>query len=230
MLKAAAPAEVDVALGSSSRVVVEEWHGRAFGDPVHAMEAYLAAFRTALSGQSTQHSGVGWHSRGFRLNVEPPGAVEIIVAALGDRMLTYAGSAADGVVINLVTPSIVPAMRERIAAGARIAGRREPRLVTWLVAGSPEYGLPRVARMLGAYAGASGYRERLSQGGLLEMVLEEPESVARELGAFTMHALDDRIDEFRSAGVDEVAVVVSGADPIAHEIVERLVAVDGRGT
>lgn len=230
VLKEHAPAGVAVALGSSSRTVVEEWHGRSSGDPVSAMEAYLPAFRTALSGQHTDHSGVGWQSRGFRLNVDPPGSVEIIVAALGDRMLQYAGTAADGVVINLVTPDIIPAMRRRILAGAEAAGRADPpRLIAWLVAGSTAHALPRVAGMLGAYTTAPGYRERLSQAGVLKDLDNDPESAALELGAFGLDPLRKRIDQFHAAGIDEVAVVVSGADPLASDIVDLLTSVGGKG-
>lgn len=230
VLEEHAPANVSVALGSSSRTVVEEWHGRSSGDPVSAMEAYLPAFRTALSGQHTDHSGVGWQSRGFRLNVDPPGPVEIIVAALGDRMLQYAGKAADGVVINLVTPDIIPPMRKRIMAGAEDAGRAEaPRLIAWLVAGSTEHALPRVARMLGAYTTAPGYRRRLYQAGVLEGIDDDPESAAVEVGAFGLDPLRERIDQFHAAGIDELAVVVSGADPLASDIVELLTSVGSKG-
>lgn len=210
---------VGVALGTSSPTVVEDWHGRTLGDPVEAMRAYLPALEAALVGSTTDHRGIGWQSRGFKLNIDPPGRLQLTLAALGDRMLRFAGAHADRVVINLVTSQIAEEMAVLVDDGADSAKRTRPRISAWLVAGSVDYALPRMASMLGVYANAPGYRMRLEQAGLLETTKTAPSKAAHSLGGFGMDSLAQRYHEMTAAGIDEIALVVSGADPLAERVV-----------
>lgn len=221
-LRQFATGRLGIALGTSSKVIVEQWHGGRVGNPVAAMEAYLPALESATEGAKTDHFGVGWTSQGFRLNVPPPGRPHVTIAALGHRMLGLAGRHADRVVVNLVTPGMLKQMKEVVANGAAGAGRRTPPLVVWILAGSPEYAGVRAAAMLPAYLTAAGYRHRLDEMHMTDIVESDPRRAVAELGILNVDTLDARLEGFIEAGADEVAVVLSGGDPASGEWIERL--------
>lgn len=213
---------IGVALGTSSRTIVEDWHGQTFANPVAAVEAYLPALKAASRGEKTDHSGPGWRSHGFKLNVPPPGRPHLTLAALGDRMLGAAGALADRVVVNLVTPELLARMKAVVDEGAAGAGRPPPPIAVWVLAGSSGYAGERAGAILPAYPKASGYRERLDEMAMSEILESEPRRAAAELGTFDLEILDDRLARFVEAGADEVALVMSGADPAAGQWIERL--------
>jgi alkanesulfonate monooxygenase SsuD/methylene tetrahydromethanopterin reductase-like flavin-dependent oxidoreductase (luciferase family) len=221
-LQVFAEGRLGVALGTSSRAIVEQWHGREFPEPVAAMEAYLPALAAAAGGEKTDHSGPGWSTRGFKLNVAPPGLPHISIAALGNRMLCLAGALADRVVVNLVTPGMVSNMKEVVARGSSAAGRPTPPLVVWVIAGSTGYADERAGAMLPAYLSAAGYRQRLEEMSMVETFRSNPRQAVAELGMLNPDEIDDRLDQFLEAGADEVAFVISGGDPGGPAWIDRL--------
>lgn len=212
--------EVGVALGASTPTIVEEWHGGDASRPLADMEAYVPALRSIATGERSAHSGPGWSSHGFKLMVPPLRRLEISVAALGERMLGLAGAIADRVVVNLVPPSLLPRLTETVAAAAESRGRRMPAMVSWLMAGTKDHALGRASRLLTAYFTAPGYSDRLRQSGVSS---ETPEEAANHLGAFSRGALVEKLEMYSQAGADEVALVVSGADPGAADLLEAAV-------
>jgi probable F420-dependent oxidoreductase len=214
---AAGTGSVVLALGASSPAIVERWHGRDFTHPVEAMRAYVPAVRTLAAGGRGEHDGVGWHTHGFRLSVDGLPALPVWVAALGPRMLRLAGEVADAVVVNLVPTTALPELRAYVEAGAIKAGRQAPPIIVWVAVGSTRYSGDRLRRLLPGYLQAPGYRRRLEAAGVV---------VDRGLEAVTAlgepAAVRDRVKEYAEAGADEIAVVVSGADPAAAQILAAL--------
>lgn len=103
----------------------EEWR-RSFGvDDIPAialMRDYLVTLRRLLAGESVSHEGKAVRLRGVQIGVKAP-PVPLYLGALGPQMLRLAGEAADGAALNWSTPEQVAWSRERIAEGARRAGR-----------------------------------------------------------------------------------------------------------
>jgi len=73
---------VNVALGSSSPVVVEQWHGRRREHTALALAESAAAVRTLLAGGKAELDGEVIRTRGFRLRTRAPGT-PLTIAALG---------------------------------------------------------------------------------------------------------------------------------------------------
>ena len=90
-----APARLDVALGVSSPMLVEGWHGVPFERPVDRMVGLLTGLRSAFAGERL--------ANGFRLDLPPEIAPRLILASTGPRMLREAGPLADGVMVNWCT-------------------------------------------------------------------------------------------------------------------------------
>jgi 5,10-methylenetetrahydromethanopterin reductase len=84
---------------------------------VRGLEATVRALRALLAGERAGADGFGIRFAG---GLPPP----VYVVATGPRALEVAGRVADGVVLNVGThPAVLGAARERVAAGARAAGR-----------------------------------------------------------------------------------------------------------
>ena len=95
---------VGVALGTSNRTVVEDWHGRSRAGSGAALEESARAVATLLAGRRMESAGAG---DGYRLRLSAPEG-PLTVAALGDRAVATAAAYADRMVINLVTPRASP--------------------------------------------------------------------------------------------------------------------------
>ena len=83
------------------------------------------------------------------------------MAAFGPAMTRVAARHADQVVLNLVPPEHVRAVRATIDAEAHAAGRTPPELAVWVPA-ALEPGPParaQLAAQLAIYLGAPGYGE-----------------------------------------------------------------------
>jgi 5,10-methylenetetrahydromethanopterin reductase len=103
-------------------------HGLAEHGPIALMRDYLTVLRQLLSGQVVDYDGRTLQLHGARLEIRAP-AVPLYVGALGPQMLRLTGELADGASLNWCTPEQVAWSRERVAEGARAAGR-DPRDIT----------------------------------------------------------------------------------------------------
>lgn len=92
--------------------------------------------------------------------------VRIGVAAVGPRMLRLAGRVADVVLINWATPARLVESRERIAAGARQAGRDVPRVAAYVRVAVGDGATERLAGEMSRYAarGLAYARQFAEQG------------------------------------------------------------------
>jgi probable F420-dependent oxidoreductase len=229
---------VDVALGCSSPMIVSGWHDRPWTGLAPRMRETVRALRTILDGERADVDGEHGRAHGFRLRAPQPDA-SITIAAFGPAMTRVAARYADEVVLNLVTPDHVAAVRARIDEHAAAIGRPTPRLAVW-VAGALNPGQPALAQLAGqlaVYLAAPGYGELFTELGFGELVgrarsgarrseliaevpLELTEQVAAVGGAAEIAA---RIGAYHDAGADHVGVVPSTAeDPAGRGLLTAL--------
>lgn len=92
--------------------------------PIALMRDYLATLRGLLAGERVDYTGKTVTLRGVQLDWtwERP-KVPVMLGALGPQMLRLAGEASDGAALNWCTPEQIAWSRERVAEGARKAGR-----------------------------------------------------------------------------------------------------------
>ena len=226
---------VNVALGSSSPVVVEQWHGRRQERTALALAESAAAVRTLLAGGKADVRGEVIRTRGFRLRTRAPGT-PLTIAAFGRGAVRAAARHADRMVINLVTPKSAARLVQMLHDECRVAGRPVPPVAVWLAAvAAPDGGVPdaqaleQLRRGLVAYLSAPGYAEMFAEAGFEDVVrLARTGPRPGELLAATPaelvghvsltgdeQAVRTRLAEYADAGVDEVALVPgsSEADP-----------------
>ena len=223
---------VNVALGSSSPVVVEQWHGRRQERTALALAESAAAVRTLLAGGKADVHGEVISTRGFRLRTRAPGT-PLTIAAFGRGAVRAAARQADRMVINLVTPKSAARLVQMLHDECRVAGRPVPPVAVWLAAvavpdgGAPDaQALEQLRRGLVAYLSAPGYGEMFAEAGFEDVVRfartgprpgELLAAIPAELiGHVSLtgdeRAVRARLAEYADAGVDEVALVPGSSD------------------
>lgn len=230
---------VNVALGSSSPVVVEQWHGRRQERTALALAESATAVRTLLAGGKADVRGQVISTRGFRLRTRAPGT-PLTIAAFARGAVKAAARHADRMVINLVTPKSAARLVQMLHDECRAAGRPVPPVAVWLAAvvspaaagagaaaeGPALASTEQLRRGLVAYMSAPGYGEMFAEAGFGDVVRfartrpHPGELLAAIPAELTGHvslvgdrrAVRARLAEYTSAGVDEVALVPGSSD------------------
>lgn len=223
---------VNVALGSSSPVVVEQWHGRRQERTALALAESATAVRALLDGGKADVRGEVISTRGFRLRTRAPGT-PLTIAAFGRGAVKAAARHADRMVINLVTPKSAARLVQMLHDECRAAGRPVPQVAVWLAtvvdpseAGPVAESVEQLRRGLVAYLSAPGYGEMFTEAGFGDVVRfartrpHPGELLAAIPAELTGHvslvgdqrAVRARLAEYASAGVDEVALVPGSSD------------------
>lgn len=217
---------VGVALGTSSKRVVEGVHGVPRVRPAAAMEASAAAVRGFLHGEPGEPVVPG---SAFPRRLQPPGG-PLTVAAFGDRAIATAAAHSDRMLLDIVSPEQVRTLRAKLTAAAERAGRTPPVLASWLPAAvdpEPE-SLAQVLRSIAGYLTVPGYGDMFEAAGFGEAVElartgADPGTLVRALPAAAadmvglvgdLDAVRARVGEYAEAGLDEIALVPATAgDP-----------------
>ena len=112
-------------LGTSGRIVVEEWHGVKYDKPLERTREYVDIIRTILSGERLDHRGEFFTLGRFRLPFSPVQArIPIYIASLGPRNLALTGEVADGWLPTNVHLDHLPEMKDQVKVAASKAGRK----------------------------------------------------------------------------------------------------------
>ena len=223
---------VELAVGASTPVLVDQWHGRTWRRSVSTLRETVQALRPLLAGEKSSFAGAHARSHGFRLRVAPPGST-ITVAAFGQASVAVAGQLADRMVINLVTPLQAERLRGMLDSAAEDAGRPSPPLAAWVMAAvdPTEQTYAQARQALVAYLAAPGYGEMFAEAGFGDLVAEAragahpralfaaiPAELIEAVGAFgDLAAVRQRMGQYRAAGVDNIAIVPATAGDPAGE-------------
>ena len=89
-------------LGTSTSVIVEDWHGRPWGKPLAGTREYVSLVRQLLAGERVTAEGA-FPMRRSSLARRSQGSIPIYLGALNDGMLRLAAEIADGVILNFVS-------------------------------------------------------------------------------------------------------------------------------
>jgi alkanesulfonate monooxygenase SsuD/methylene tetrahydromethanopterin reductase-like flavin-dependent oxidoreductase (luciferase family) len=138
-------------VGVSTAPIVEGWHGAPWQPGVGETRDRLRALRRVLDGER----------RGsFRLAAPPGERVEVLLGALGPRMVEIGQHDADGVICNLTPPDHLPPSDD----GART--------YAYLWVAADQAGMRAARRDLVAYATAGPYARHFRRLGFGEVVDE----------------------------------------------------------
>ena len=160
-----APGRVEVGIGSSSEVIVQQWNDMPFERPYSRVRDTLRFLRKALAGEKVDEAFDTFEVRAFRQLRLPEVPPRIYVAALKGEMLKLAGREADGAVVNWLSPEDVKLVAREVTAGAAGAAgtgqRALPDIVArlYVVPSEDRATVMRIGRMaMGAYMSVPVYR------------------------------------------------------------------------
>lgn len=214
---------VNVAVGTSSPLVVEDWHGRSRARAATALREAVRALRPLLDGGRSDFAGECLSSRGYRLRLPAPRS-ELSVAAFGACAVRTAATA-DRMVLNLVTP----ASAARLVADLRTASEEPPpRVAAWVTAAVDpgREAVDRMRRGIVGYLAAPGYGEMFAEAGFgdvvefartrphpRELLAAVPDGLLESVALLgDVGTVRERLDAYAEAGVDEVALVPAATD------------------
>jgi probable F420-dependent oxidoreductase len=224
---------VSVALGTSSPVVVEEWHGRSRSRSARALAESARAVRSLLDGEKADVPGEVVGTRGYRLRLPAPRS-ELVVAAFGTHAIRTAAAVADRMVLNLVDPPTAGALVATLAEEAARLGRTPPRVAVWAPAAIDvgPVAFDQLRRGVVGYLAAPGYAEMFERAGFADVVAlararphprdllaAVPDELVTTIGVVgPQDEAHRRIREYARHGVDDVVLVPSAtdADPAAQ--------------
>ncbi len=105
-------------LGSSSKAIVENWHGMEFAEPLSRMKEYVKIIQKVLSGQKVDYDGKFFHLKDFTILINPRRKnIPIYLAAINKKMIDLTWDVADGVIFYLqpidVLRKIISSMQKK---------------------------------------------------------------------------------------------------------------------
>lgn len=220
---------VGLALGASSTVVVEEWHGRERARTARHLAETAQIVRGLLDGEKVEFQGEMARCSGYRLRLDAPRS-PLTIAAFGPAAVKVAARHADRMLLNMVTPESLALLRRQMEAAAAEAGREPPTLAVWLCLGiDPDRAtVEQLLRAVVGYLAAPGYAEMISAAGFAELVdfartrphprellAAMPDHLASTIGLVgTREQIAGRIEAYRAAGADEICLVpATASDP-----------------
>jgi 5,10-methylenetetrahydromethanopterin reductase len=89
-------------LGTSSKTIVNDWHGLEFTHHTKRMREYVEIIRLVISGNKVNYQGELFQLRNFSLLIQPVRRqIPIYLAAINQKMVELAWDIADGVIFYL---------------------------------------------------------------------------------------------------------------------------------
>ena len=108
-------------LGTSTKSIVEQFHGKKFVNPVQRMKEYIEIIRLALTGKKINYSGKLLSLENFSLLIKPPRSnIPIYLAAVNQKMTNLAWEIGDGVIFYLRPKNEIKSTLEIMQKNRRI--------------------------------------------------------------------------------------------------------------
>ena len=151
-------------LGSSSKPIVEQFHGEKFVKPVQRMKEYVEIIRLILSGRKINYSGDIFSLENFSLLVKPPrNNIPIYLAAINEKMVNLAWEIGDGVIFYLRPKTEIKSTLEIMQKERKIDSTLQ---IITCVHNDSEKAIERAKKTLAFYISVGGiYREFLADNG-----------------------------------------------------------------
>jgi len=151
-------------LGTSTRPLIEDFHGDKFEKPVKRMKEYVDIIRLILTGKTINYSGEIFSLKGFSLLIRPPrNTIPIYLAAVNQKMVELAWKIADGVIFYLRPKNEIKSTLAKMQNRKKIDTTLQ---IITCVHEDPEKAIIRAKKTIAFYVSVGKiYREFLSLNG-----------------------------------------------------------------
>ncbi|WP_254543967.1 TIGR04024 family LLM class F420-dependent oxidoreductase [Halomarina pelagica] len=213
-------------LGPSGPIVIENWHGVDYGNPLRRTRETVDVVKRVLSGEEVEYDGEYFDLSGFRLRCTPPDPVPPVeVAGMGPKAVELAGRFADGWHALMLTADGIADRVEDLERGAEKGERdsddvRVTLALTCAALPDRERARELVRQHTAFYVGGMGtfYRDNLARQGYEETARAVYDAWQDGDRAAAMAAVDDDL-------LDSLAV--AGTPDEAGERLAEFEAIDG---
>jgi 5,10-methylenetetrahydromethanopterin reductase len=210
--QAASKGRFTLGIGLSHKMVIENMFGLPYKRHLAHMREYMAVMKPILQGEPVKHRGDEYNVN-MEIAVEGASPVPVVLAALGPKMLDFAGRESQGTVTwmaghKALSEHVVP----RITTAAKDAGRPAPRVIAGVplaITDDTAGALEIAAKVFAVYRDLPAYRAMLDRGGL-----GEPPEVALIGSTATV---SDSLKRLEDIGVTDLCAFVFNADDGAYE-------------
>ena len=227
-----------IALGASSLVVVEEWHGRKRERTATHMDESARIVRALLTGEKADLQGELAACKGYRLRLDATHS-PITIAAFSPAAVRVAARRADRMLLNMVTPQSLAELKQQLQDAALQAGRPTPRVAVWLpTAIDPNReSIDQLKRGIVGYLAAPGYGEMMAAAGFEDLVkyarsrphprdllAAMPDELIAAIGLLGSESeVSAQLAEYADAGADQICIVPATAgDEMASKTLAAL--------
>jgi alkanesulfonate monooxygenase SsuD/methylene tetrahydromethanopterin reductase-like flavin-dependent oxidoreductase (luciferase family) len=205
-------------LGTSSKPLVEDFHGDKLESPLKRMKEYVEIIQLILSGKTINYSGEIFSLKNFSLLIKPPrDSIPIYLAAVNQKMVELTWKIADGVIFYLRPKSEIRSTLAKMQNQKKIDSTLQ---IITCVNSDSEKAMVRAKNTLAFYVSVGKiYREFLASNGFeneTKNIFEEykknglesnhelvPESMVSELCiAGTPDECKTQLQQFRETGID----------------------------
>ncbi|GAB7020015.1 TIGR04024 family LLM class F420-dependent oxidoreductase [Halostagnicola bangensis] len=200
-------------IGPSGPIVIENWHGVEFDEPLRRTREYVDVIRQVLSGDPVEYDGECFSLSGFKLRSEPPERTPPVeVTGMGPKAVELAGRFADGWHAIMFTASGMDDRLEDLERGVDLGDRslEDVRVtvgVTCCVLDDAERARELARQHAAFYVGGMGtyYRDSLARQGYdqAETIHDAWQEGDRERATAALD--DDLLDDLCAAGDRETA-------------------------
>jgi 5,10-methylenetetrahydromethanopterin reductase len=198
-------------LGPSHELVVEGFYGERYGSPFTRTVEYLAALLPLLHGEKAEVNGSQVRANGWlTIDADP---CPLLLAALGPRMLDFAGRVCAGTTVGQCGPRTIAAhVAPIITEAAERADRAAPRimaLVSVAVTDDREAAHAAAVEAGQLYASLPSYRAVLDR-----------EGVASGADLFLLGSMDEIVEgleRYVAAGATDLRIGIGSADEAVIE-------------
>ena len=189
-VQAATGGRLTLGIGLSHKLVVEGMWGLSFDRPLRHMREYLEVLLPLLRGEAVNFEGETIQAR-VGLEIDAP-APDVLVAALGPKMLELTGRVADGTMTWMTGAKTIEAHTvPDITTAAEAAGRKAPRVAVSLpvsVTADVDAARAQANDTFAIYGTLPSYRAMLDREGAAGpgdvAIVGDEDSVAAQLGHF----------------------------------------------
>ena len=205
-------------LGTSTKPLVEDFHGDKFEKPVKRMKEYVEIIRLIFTGKTINYSGEIFSLKDFSLLIKPPrNIIPIYLAAVNQKMVELAWEIADGVIFYLRPKNEIKSTIARMKNQKKIDTTLQ---IITCIHDDSEKAIFRAKKTIAFYVSVGKiYREFLAQNGFkneTKNIFEEykktgltnnhefvPESMVNELCiSGTPNECKKQLKQFRETGIN----------------------------
>lgn len=213
-------------LGPSGPIVIENWHGVDYGNPLRRTRETIEIVKQVFTGEPVDYDGDYFDLSGFRLRSDPPDPVPPVDAAgMGPKAVELAGRFADGWHALMLTRAGLRERLDDLRRGAELADRDPDEIrvtvsLTCAALDDRERARESVRQHIAFYVGGMGtfYRDSLARVGHEETAHEVYDAWQAGERERAMGAIDDEL-------LDDLAV--AGTPNEASDRLEAFAAIDG---